>query len=58
MGGERLGDLIMRGDRPRLGDLTLLDRRGDLDLERLGLPPLLLHGGEGASCRWKQHIGS
>ena len=52
IGGERLGDLLL-GDRcPRLGDLTLTERLGDLDLERRGLLPLLLRGGEGVSRMW------
>lgn len=44
LGGERLGDC-----RSRLGDLTLTERLGDLDLERQGLLPFLLRGGEGVS---------
>jgi len=37
---------------PRLGDLTLTERLGDLDLERKGLLPLLLRGGEEVSQMW------
>jgi len=51
-GGDRLGDLVLGDCRPRLGDLTLMERLGDLDLERRGLLPLLLRGGEGKSRIW------
>ena len=52
LGGERLGDLLLGDRRPQLGDLTLTERRGYLDMERWGLLPLLLPGGEGVSRRW------
>jgi hypothetical protein len=51
LGGERLGDLLIGDRRPWLGDLTLMESLGDLDLERRGLLPLL-RGGEGVSQMW------
>ena len=52
LGGERLGDLLLGDRRSQLGDLTLMERLGDLDLERRGLLPLRLRGGEGVSRMW------
>lgn len=47
LGGERLGDR-----RLQLGDLTLSECLGDLDLEQRGLLPILLQAGEGVSRIW------
>jgi hypothetical protein len=52
LGGEHLGGLLLGDRRPRLGDLTLTERLGDLDLEWWGLLPILLWGGEGVSQMW------
>lgn len=52
LSGEYLGDLLLGDRRSRLGDLTLTERLGDLDLEWWWLLPLLLRGGEGVSRMW------
>ena len=44
--GAHRGDLLMGDRRLWLGYLTLTERLGDLDLDRRGLLPFLLHGGE------------
>jgi len=56
LGGDRLGDLLLGDRHPRLGDLTLTERLGDLDLEQRGLLPLLLRGGEGVSRMWTSFL--
>ena len=54
LGGDLLchGDLLLGDLRPRLGDLTLTERLGDLDLDGRGLLPLLIRDREGVSRRW------
>jgi len=52
LGGQRLGDLLRFDRPPRLEDLVITERLGDLDLEWQGLIPLLLRNGEGVSRMW------
>jgi hypothetical protein len=45
LGGDRHRDLLMGERRLWLGDLTLTECLGDLDLDGRGFLPLLLRGG-------------